>query len=273
MNSAAPIESANLRATWLWNTELISSAAEREAILEFAAAEKIGRIYLQINPDITRVHYKEFIAAAMASGIQIYALGGAPQWVLPEHRSAVSSAAEWVKAYNYHAAARERFAGIQFDIEPYILPEWTTDRRRIAGYWEDTMRLFQEEAKGSDPLRTNAALPFWLDEILTADGSRTLIVRMLELLDEVTIMAYRDKAEAIIDISRQELESGDRLGKSVYLAVETNRTAEPSYITFYEEGRAEMERQLAIAEQTLRSHASFKGFAVHDYLGWRNLKA
>jgi hypothetical protein len=285
--SSADLPGSKIRATWLWDTSLITTPEDRNSVLQFAKKMKLGRIYLQINRSIEPDCYRIFIHAASSSGIQVHALDGAPDWIKPNKRQRIAETVQWVKAFNAAASeAEERFTGIQLDIEPYSLAEWNYSRKTTVAQWLDALTEFAAEAKKETGLTASAALPFWLNELDVAGGSRSktadlhgsssdgngsLIEAMLAPLDEVTLMTYRNQAHALAEISSANLSLGDRLGKKIFVAVETNKTSEPAYITFYSKGKMQLEQELASIDQLLGHHPSYAGIAIHDYSGWRSL--
>ena len=54
------------------------------------------------------------------------------------------------------------------------------------------------------------------------------------------------------------------------IGVETN-DVEPEKVTFFEEGETVMESELALVEQHYQTSSAFRGFAIHDYSGYRTL--
>ncbi|NHN31945.1 hypothetical protein [Paenibacillus agricola] len=271
-----------MKATWLWDTSLIVTAESRNSILQFAKEQSIDRIYLQVNPDEALDSYRSFIKEARAGGVQIHALDGAPSWVMPDNRSYIVNMVKWVKDYNLNVLEEERFSGIQADIEPYILPEWQTDQATLVKNWTEALTLFVDEVKqdatlsastNSTALTASAALPFWLNQIaVPGDSHVRLNEKLMGLLDEVTLMSYRDQAQALADVTADDLALGDRLGKKIFVGVETNPSSEGAFISFYEEGSEVMHQQLAIIDRLLESHPSYSGIAIHDYVGWKSLK-
>ncbi|MBD0384223.1 hypothetical protein [Paenibacillus sedimenti] len=269
--SADSLASNKPKATWLWDTSLINTSAGRNDILQFAKSQRIGRIFLQVNPAVAQSAYRSFIKKASGYGIQVNALDGAPNWALPENRHKITDLVHWVKTYNASALVNERFAGIQVDIEPYLLPEWTADQNAVAVNWQQSLAYFNELVKMDSTLTTAAAVPFWLDSIQLPDGSGSLSEAIMAVLDETALMSYRDQAQDVVALAAEEIATGDRLGKKVWISVETNPAPDTPYITFYEEGKAELERQLALIDSMLQGHPSYSGIAVHDYAGWRAL--
>lgn len=264
-----------IKATWLWDTELIRTQEERASFVEFAKDHALGRIYIQVHRDVPADAYRDFIGAASGQGVQVHALDGAPGWALPDQRKELAGMIDWVNGYNRSVQPHERFSGIQVDIEPYLLPEWKAGQADLAAHWLDATAEFAREAKKQDPtLTVSAALPFWLDTIAMPDTSqdRTLAESMMKLLDEVTLMSYRDSAQSVIEIAAEEIALGDRLGTKVFVGVETNPVSEGPFVTFHGKGKGEMVRQMAVIDQKLRAHPSYAGIAVHDYSGWRKLK-
>ncbi|SFL72526.1 hypothetical protein SAMN03159341_10917 [Paenibacillus sp. 1_12] len=270
---AAPLRSNQMKATWLWDTSLISTLENRQAVLKFAKEQSVGRIYLQVNPDAAKSTYRAFIQAAAKAGIQIHALDGAPNWIHSDQHQQILNMVKWVKDYNASVLKDERFTGIQVDIEPYVLPEWHDERDVTVINWINAMTLFTKEVKQDSTLTASAALPFWLQLIsVPDDSSLRLNEKLFNLLDEVTLMSYRDQAQALIEITAADVALADRLNKKVFVGVETNPSSEAAFVSFYEEGRAAMNKQLTLVDAALKGHPSYAGIAIHDYTGWKNLK-
>ncbi|ULL13627.1 hypothetical protein DVH26_03680 [Paenibacillus sp. H1-7] len=262
-----------MKATWLWDTEMIGTPEGRASILQFAQEHALGRIYVQVNGDVSRSAYSDFIGTASESGIQVHALDGAPKWALPSHRKQLTDMVSWVTEYNRSVQPDERFGGIQIDIEPYQLPEWSTKQDAVTAQWLDATAAFASEARKQDAsLTVSAALPFWLDTVTVPETGQTAIEGMMKQLDEVTLMSYRDSAEALIEITAAEMALGDKLGIKVFVGVETNPVNEAAFVTFHSKGKGEMGRQMAVIDQKLSAHPSYSGIAIHDYSGWKRLK-
>lgn len=266
------LSSGKIKATWLWDTSLISKYTGRISVIQFARKQQIARIYLQVNTSVAKNAYRAFIRSASSSGIQIHALDGAPDWVMPNRHIRISSLVNWVMTYNNSVTDNEKFTGIHVDIEPYLLPQWYQDQNTTITNWLDALVLFANDAAQDPSLIISSALPFWVDEIIVPATGGTLIEATLQLMHEVTLMSYRDQAQAVVDITDTKLTLADGLGKKIFVAVETNPTSEGLYLTFYDDGRAVMEEQIAEIDHLLNLHPSYAGIAVHDYTGWRNLK-
>lgn len=263
------------RATWIWNSSLI--AKEADQILSFAKQNRINLIFLQVNPKQDIGEYRAFIGQANRAGIAVHALDGDPSWARPENKHKMTELVEWVRSYNEQAAPSEKITGIHLDMEPYNQPAWNTDQRQgIIDEWLTAMDDFSEFGKSLKGVELGADLPFWLDQVPVhpAQTATTMNRWMLEKLDYVTIMAYRNQALSqggIVDVVKNEMETADRLNKKVIVGIETNPTGD-SYTTFYKSNLSDAAKQVLLAEQSLRAYSSYQGIAVHDYEGWKSLE-
>ncbi len=256
------------KATWLWNTQLIADSPAD--VLQFATSEQINLIYLQINPDLDADMYHRFIAAATAQGISVQALDGDPSWALDSRRSKLQASLDWIASYQNAASTDERFSGIHMDIEPYLLKEWKSDQDKVIRGWQQSVLQVAQMARQLG-ISASADIPFWLHTLLASDGKTTLSSWMMQHYDSVTVMAYRDRADAIVDVAATELAEGSAAAISVYVGVETNASSEGNSITFYEEGAVYMNKQLQIVTDSVSTYASFAGIAIHDYAGWSSM--
>ncbi|MGE7055200.1 hypothetical protein ACQKI4_21740, partial [Paenibacillus glucanolyticus] len=78
-------ESTTVKATWIWQTDLIKDGGEE--LLDFSREEGINLIYLQINRQMPAETYEAFIQRAHDAQIAVHALGGDPRWALTEYRN------------------------------------------------------------------------------------------------------------------------------------------------------------------------------------------
>ncbi|MFE5320536.1 hypothetical protein ACFQ88_17650 [Paenibacillus sp. NPDC056579] len=268
---AAFLPSGKTKAVWLWDTTKISTNTGRNEIIQFARKKQITLIYLQVISSVPKNAYRAFIRSSASSGIQIHALDGAPDWILPNQLIRISSLVNWVKTYNNSVTVNEQFAGIQVDIEPYLLPEWYQDQETAITNWLEALTLLAQGTQDTT-LIISSALPFWVDQIIVPATQSTFIESVFQLMNNVTLMSYRDQAQTVVDISDNKLVLADSLGKRVFVALETNPTSEGLYLTFYDDGQAIMDNHMAEIDHLLSIHPSYAGIAVHDYNGWRNLK-
>ncbi|MBD7967123.1 hypothetical protein [Paenibacillus gallinarum] len=255
-------------ATWLWDTTQIKTAPD--SVLTFAKENNLNVIYLQINRDVRNRYYQSFIHNATLAGIKVEILDGRSSWGLTKSRQGLVDFIDWIENYQNEASETEKFSGIHVDIEPHVLPEWKENVDEVVRQWQSNVNYLTSEAKRLN-MEIGADIPFWLDNYTTPDKEMKISSWMIRQYDSVTVMAYRDKASAIYDAASSELAEASALGKKVSIAVETNKSNEGDFITFYEEGPEYMAEQLELLEQKANIHSSYTGISIHEYASWLKL--
>lgn len=109
-----------------------------------------------------------------------------------------------------------------------------------------------------------------------AYGERTdapLLDVLTENSDCITLMSYRDTAEAMLDVSKTEIAMATARNVRVVLGAETGETGEGSIVTYFEEGSAKMDAELAKVSAALDTAKvpAGAGIAVHHLGSWEKL--
>lgn len=251
------------RFAWQWSmTPVLSDAAARTALLDLMTAQRIGTVWAQVSteadgpappaprggsgavvprplrlarPDDWRV----FIAEARRRGIQVEALDGDPTWALKAYHAGPLGVVDAVLAYNAASKPEERFAGIHFDIEPYLLISWRFPRSREQLLREllDLATRCQRRVREAGGVRFGVDIPFWWDSIddgtgrpigdTLFEGVRKSAARhLIDRLDNVGIMNYRNTAagtDGMIAHGTPILAYADSAkGARIYMGVETS---------------------------------------------------
>ncbi|GIP51937.1 MULTISPECIES: SGNH/GDSL hydrolase family protein [Paenibacillus] len=257
------------KATWLWNTKLIQQHSED--IIAFAKKQKVKIIFLQIGGNVKEESYRNFIREASSAGLEVHALDGKPEWALREQRREADAFLEWVKEYNAASQQEERFTGVQFDVEPYLLDDWQKRQTAIVKEWVENARSWTQSAKEMD-LEIGAAVPFWLNDIdyPGAEKKKPLNRWMVEEFDYVAIMAYRDEADRIYTAAKATLEEGDRQKKPVWVGVELGKSKEGPGVSFHGKSFTFLTGEINKLVRMVKGHSSFAGIAIHSYEPWRD---
>jgi len=242
-------------------------------VLNFLKAQKITDLYLQIIRAIGIKYYQSFISDASKLGISVHALDGDADYITQAGKPSLDAFFSWLANYQRVSKSNEKFKGIHLDVEPYILQQWNSFRNETIFKYQ-TYLIYVKKQSNFLKLPVTHDIPFWFDEIQYSNnnGAGNLAEYVIKNSFGVTIMAYRDKGQQIIDIVSNEMIIAAKYGKNVTVAVETNRSSEASYITFYEEGKSYMNQQLSIVKQQYNNNSSFNGLAIHDYNGWKTLR-
>lgn len=269
--SMVPVASAQAtapttRALWVWQKP------DPASLVSFAVERGVRDLYVHVTPtvltdgDLPRL--TSLARLAQQQGLRLIALGGDPTWT-----TRPAAAVAWQRT----ALGTGLFAAAHVDVEPQALPAWSKPARRVdlgRQYVEMLRRL-----QAANPLPLEADVPFWFDTVRSATTGRTLADDVLDVVDAVTVMSYRDTATGILSVGTDVLQRSARLlattGRRVpvHLAAETNRLDDCTYCTFFEEGQVALSAALdEVDAQAAADWPTYAGVAVHDQLGWAALR-
>ncbi len=240
------------RAMWVWKARsLLYDAEWRNELLDFCDAQNIGVLWVQLHYTLKRLdggnvgcqlqrvtQLRRFLKNAHRRGISVHALDGDPSYCRRELHHIPLSLIDAVLEFNNVGGDRERFDGIHLDNEPYLLPHWRDHELReqlLKEYLELNVEC-QRRVRRQKNVQFGVDLPFWWhhrDEHtgraqadVSFHGKRQAAsLHCIELLDNVGIMNYRDRADGadgMITLGRDLLQFSDKVqGADLYLGVET----------------------------------------------------
>jgi hypothetical protein len=157
-----------------------------------------------------------FIRAAGSRGVQVLSVDGDPHMVLPDHQPALARMVRAYAAYNASVEPAARLAGLQFDVEPYLLPEYGAGKVDWDARYLAMVRTLRGAA-GS--LRLELVVPFWWD------GKGALLDGLAPLADALVVMDYRTDPGQIVGFAVPFLDWAARHGKQVRIALEAGAIA------------------------------------------------
>ena len=280
---------AGPRAIWTWESEsyaMLESEGTAAQGIAFLKSKAIGTVYLYADAWRGRnlivgepQRYRRLLRRMHAAGIKAVALLGSgylntERYVLPRHREEAVAMLTRVLDYNRTAAPDERFDGVNLDIEPHILAEWSSRKMELlAGFLDMSEALMRAKARSGQTLPMGPAIPFWLDGIeLEWKGSRKPVSQHVQdLYDYVALMDYRDHAEGgdgLISHAMDELKYGEAIGRPVLIGVETLPNAIQK-VSFHHLREPDLERELTATARGLDGMRSFGGFVIHHYASYR----
>lgn len=255
-------------------TDVASDALARQAFYAFAQPRAIRRVYLQSAGILgsSDPQLADFVQDAAGRGMAVTLLFGQAAWALqPNQAQALQAAAQCAAfAAPLRAAGRPAPDTIQFDVEPYTLPQWDTDLQGTANQYLDLLAALRAQLNGQ--LRLQVATAFWLDGTpVTRNGqTRPLSQWILDAVDSIVIMDYRNTSARILSGAAGQLAYANAQGKPVTLAVDVSCGSDAS-ITFCGGGQAYMYGQMAAVAAGLQGQSAFAGMAVFDYEDWTSL--
>ena len=266
--------------TWWWS--FASDAADvRARRLDWLAGCGVTEIYLSCpkllrdGTDESRRTVADFVSSAGAKGIRVAALDGDVGWIRTGSGGFERAFAAFTN-YQARVAPAERFYGMHLDIEPHqeegykdnetdaLGRHWALVRDRIAPAFRATGWTLEFDT------------PFWWDErtIPAGAGETNLAALVASAADTVTLMSYRDTADAIYRCGEGEVPLAAAGGAKLVFGVETH-SSEGDKVSFMEESQQIMFAELDALRATLRArHPGGRfGVAVHDVAHWEALRA
>lgn len=174
-----------------WEKEYI--LPEMEADVE-KAMERLGckAVYQQIPSEAQAAEILDYLKRRREKGQHVFYLAGVPEWGLQENAASMLEAVEKAAEWSREAGEGKGFAGIVWDVEPYLLDEWEDNREECMKQYVENCILAYEEAQ-KEQLAVIVCIPNFYD--------RTGMTELLELLvqkgcDGIAVMNYNKADEA-----------------------------------------------------------------------------
>ncbi|WP_036815867.1 hypothetical protein [Pontibacillus yanchengensis] len=260
-----------VKATWIWDVEQIQENPEKT--ISFAKQQNVNLIYVHVSiNEFSPKLYRSFIKEASKQDINVYALGGDPTWALTKNQDSLDKFVSQVKNYNRVVPEEQKFEGIHLDVEPYLLPEWKKDQNEVIEQWLMNTASVVDQAKANTELAVSGDFPFWVHKLNVPGSSQKVSEWMLNKLDSITIMAYRDYTEGtngIKSIVTPLVDQAHQHNKSVIVGVNVIDTSEGSHTTFHGNEPGQMATELDKLENQFNDHGGYAGIAIHDYKHWK----
>ena len=191
-----------------------AAAADPETEIAACQWQACSRVLIQMpalsDDDALWAAYAWLFVKAQRAGIEALALDGYPE-AIQEPQLLAQKIRKVL-----HLIAPPALAGIQLDIEPYLLPGFFGDESGPRRYLE-AIDLLKEVIGGRTKL--SMVIPFWLASKTV--GGRPLAYAVMDRVDEVAVMSYRTNLDELAEIADDTLRYGDLIGSPVWLALET----------------------------------------------------
>lgn len=245
------------KSIWVWNTsEILGRNAEEDNLLSFLRREGFDQVFLALpydpgDPDARRMisvdaeKFRPLMRKLNQSAITVHALTGDKDFIFPENHEFVTNSIKEVARYNRAASPDERFTGVHFDVEPYLLAGFSSPRRDwILKNFVQLLSKCTETAR-AEQLRIGADIPAWFDapDELTGEGltvsingtPKPLLDHIFGLMDDVVLMDYRTEAggeNGVTAHARGELKHASAEGKRVFVGLETEPLPDETIMIF-----------------------------------------
>ena len=257
--------------TWVWRKERLLDAGERKALLDFARAHRVTALYVADAAELRGPPgfdaLADFVRRAHVLDADVAWVGGDPSWGLDAHHASALALVDRAAGVNdrLRAASLPQIRSVQFDVEPYLLPEWKERPDTIARQYVALLASLRQATEAAG-VALWVTIPFWFGE-QAFDGT-TLDREVLRYSDGVVIMAYRSTAAGVAQAAEEVLRHADAIGCRVVVALETS-CREPPETTMCGASAAALDDALAEVRSRLGRFPSLAGLAVHQYDDWR----
>ena len=213
------------KATWIWNAYHLT---EQDA--QFLIEQGVTKVYVQVESELPYEAYIPFFKTLQANNIAIYALEGFAGLQFQDEQK-TTRFIEWVTNFQLQYGY---FTGIHADIEPYTDAVWQQNEQQLLEQYFTYVQRLQKLAHERS-LRFEIDIPFWFDALEYTNMFGTGIVAhwLIDHSDEVTIMAYRNSAAAIIPLVADEFQYAQAKQKQMTIAIETAESFEGGFLSFY----------------------------------------
>jgi len=208
------------RATWVWRPgDWIDGGP---ALLDWAKDQDIRALFVTVPlkdgsavraPDLLA----DFVRAAHGRGIDVFSVDGDPHMVLAGEVPAAARRVQAYAAYNASQPPEARLRGVQFDVEPYLLPDNVLPPDRRDAAYVDMARALK--AAAGPGLRLEFVVPFWWGR------NQSLLDALAPHADALAVMDYRTDRGQIVDFAIPFLDWAASHGRQVRIALEAGSIA------------------------------------------------
>jgi hypothetical protein len=252
--SASAAQSRPRCSMWVWQTARIAAAQTGAAKLAaFCRKHGIGEVFLQLPYRFAgkgsvvefrwqkREELRALVRRLHERGLSVQALDGDPQLAAAKNHGRLVAVIEAVGRYNQSVDKKERFDGLRFDNEAYLLPGFGgANKARIVSEYVAHLKKARAAAKRAR-LALALDVPFWLDShdrferpVAQFEG-RALSEWVIDSSDGVAIMDYRTFAygpDGVLAHARSELAYAARRKRRLLIGLETIALPEESLMSF-----------------------------------------
>jgi hypothetical protein len=271
---------------WVWQHKDLEDSEGQERLLAFCRERGIGRIFVEITfggePGNRKLkgqeRLRDLLRKAAEAGIIVEALDGHQEMSLEKCREDTLQRLDLVLAFQAELPVSARFAGLHYDMEPYLGERWKSgDEQGVMRETLETMAAIREKVTPDTGLTLAYDIPSWYDRhpdtlsIVFAGAKKNFHQHIQDLSDYIGIMSYRREAGMILDICAAEFAYGNAIGKKVYPAMETGRLKDEPEITFYGAAPEVFLGVLKEVQEAKEATPSFGGVFLHYYESLREL--
>lgn len=278
---------------WVWNFPSQMDTSAGNSQLQQLAGYGFTSIYMTIDDylDIASLpegaqkntakaayfaHIAHVVTKAQSLGIAVDAEGGWRDWAYPTNTWKGFALIDAVKEYNA-AYPNAKLRGFQYDVEPYLLPEYETNKAKVLAQYVAFIDQSVTRLVGSN-ITFSMSIPHFYDDAqawtpsFAYNGKTTFAFNhLLNILEKkpgssILLMSYRnffDGANGTRQISETEIkEASAGYSTNIIVGQETGNV-DPAMVTYYGSSKAEVLNAVTEIKSGFGSYSRFGGTAVH----------
>jgi hypothetical protein len=221
------------RSSWIWNP----NEWQQNPQAVFALAERYALKVLFVSVPVASGAVAQadalaaFIRDARNRGIAVWAVAGDPHMVLPAEQAVTVERMRAYAAYNASVAAAEALAGVQFDVEPYLLPGYALAEAQWSPRYVELVAALKQAGRG---LPLEMVVPYWWAD------RETLLDEIAPHVDGLSVMDYRTRRDEIVRFATPFLDWGVRHKKAIRIALEAGPVGEETIRQYVRADRGEL---------------------------------
>ena len=199
--------------TWIW--DVAKWLGRGDQLISELRRFDIGEVFIQVQIAkggiVERAALVRLITDLAAAGIRVNTVEGDGRMAGPEGRAVAIERARLLAGLK--AETGGKVLSFQYDIEPYVLPEFESDPDFWWAGWGTT--LSELAAAVNEPV--SAVVPFWL---MRHEAATEALDRARGSVSRIVVMSYRTTAKEVEEIAEEWLDWGRRTGIPVAFALE-----------------------------------------------------
>lgn len=208
------------RAAWIWAPNQWLNNAE--ALWSLQVLEQVNELYLTIPVDsagnvLNQQELEDFVRNSKERGFAVWPVIGDPRDVLEENMPALLNRTHAYASYNSNVQEGARLAGLQLDIEPYLLPGFNLGVDHWRERYLETVLTVHDALDGQ--LELDLVVPFWFGT--HPSWGPKLFDRLARSNLSLTIMNYRTSEERLREGALPFLQWGLLNGNDIRIGLES----------------------------------------------------
>ena len=277
---------------WLWDYSYISNKSKQKLLLDFAKANNIKTIFLNIGEYVDLKEsgknkqeistffstLKKFLLNSEKQNIEVEALFGAPNWSNNSHLYLIKMI---LNDAVFHDDIK--FSGVHIDIEPHGQKnfsknknEYYTNYLNAIKYIAQQLNQQRKTGKISNDFKFSIDIPHWYDDQKTKlkyDGkNQPVFYHLVDVLEEnypqsrLVLMSYdiSNKGDRAINKSKTEIEYLSNRKSPIKIIIGQEFTKQPQEkITFFNSDYQSINLNLKNIDNAFKDKNSYKSVALH----------